>query len=135
MNSGAYIFVVNGFPKHLSSAKWQKALIGVWMVSCAATCNVSAVEFIFRYLRVCKNYTMSYKWLAVSALVVLLISAWQGTFWYLAIDSVEDSKAAFGHLMTDPIWREEGIVYHGADVVKICAFTERTKCLSDTRRL
>ncbi|KAH7701117.1 hypothetical protein AAVH_31753, partial [Aphelenchoides avenae] len=117
MNSGAYIAVVNGIPKHLP-AEWQKVFVALWMVSAAAVCHVSAVEFVFRYLRVVHNYTMTYKWLAVSAGVVMLCAVSNGVLLYLAMDSVADHNAQFGRLMSDPMWLEDGrtVAFYAAEL-------------------
>lgn len=40
-----------------------------------------------------------------------------------SVECVEDHKAAFGHLMTDPIWFEEDgqqVTFFGTDKVRAC---------------
>lgn len=93
-------------PKDYSKS-WQIFYIWVWQWSISAVCHVSAVEFVFRYLRVCRNYTMTYKWLAVAALIVSSCSILNATLMCASLASVPDANAAFGHLMIDPMWVEE----------------------------
>lgn len=53
MNSGVYLFAVNGMPKNWSPG-WQKFMVAFWMFALSLTCIVSPVEFIFRYFLVVK---------------------------------------------------------------------------------
>lgn len=53
MNSGSYIFIVNGIPKTWSSHD-QIYMLGLWMFGISLTCIVSPAEFIFRYFLVVK---------------------------------------------------------------------------------
>lgn len=107
INDGTYIFIINGYPTAFSP-HWQKVFIALWMFSLAATCIVSPIEFIFRYLLVVREYTVTYAWLFVMGVVVVLISAHNGNALYWAMDSVDNHTATFGHLMTDPMWKEDG---------------------------
>ncbi|KAH7714991.1 7TM GPCR protein [Aphelenchoides avenae] len=106
LNDGQYIIILNGMTKDFSVG-WQIASIWIWEWSISAVCHVSAVEFVFRYLRVVRDYTMTYKWLAVSALIVTLCSVVNASFMCASIASITDHNTTFGHLMIDPIWVEE----------------------------
>lgn len=121
MNHGTYIFIINGeLPKGLSQ-EWQKFFVGLWMFAMSLTCIVSPVEFIFRYLLVVKEYTVSYAWLIVMAGVVVLVSLCNSAFLYAAVDSVRDYNATFGHLMSDEMWTDQNggrAVYYGAHTVR-----------------
>ncbi|KAH7698616.1 hypothetical protein AAVH_34289, partial [Aphelenchoides avenae] len=103
MNDGTHLYVLNGIPKDLPP-RGQKIVVALWIFATAAVCNVSPVEFIFRYCRVVRNYTISYTFLALMTGAVLLVSALIATCLYLALESVVDHNATFGHLMNDTIW-------------------------------
>lgn len=44
-----------------------------------------------------------------------------GMFLYLAVQSVDDHEAAFGHLMMDPVWYADAkkVIFFGADKVRL----------------
>lgn len=65
-----------------------------------------------------RHYTTSYLVLSGMAGVVLLISVNNSTFVYLAISSVPDQNATFGHLMSDPMWLDPPMVFYGANKVR-----------------
>lgn len=100
------------------------------MLSLSLTCIVAAVEFIFRYLLVVKEYTVGYAGIAAMAAVILIISANNSVFLYLAIDSVDDHCVAFGSLMSDPMWTHNGVrpVYFGANMVGTRSLCQLSHC-------
>lgn len=53
------------------------------------------------------------------AIFVIFVSLFHAVFVFLACWTVPDPKAAFGHLMTDPMWTMDGekAAYFGADKV------------------
>ncbi|KAH7716222.1 7TM GPCR protein [Aphelenchoides avenae] len=116
MNDGVYIFVVNGIPKHFSE-EVQKAAVGIFLYSCASVYLVSPIEFIFRYFLVVRGHILKYWQLLLLASCTVLLSIKIGMFLYLAVQSVDDHEAAFGHLMTDPMWYDDGrkVIFFGAD--------------------
>ncbi|KAH7693559.1 SRJ-21 protein [Aphelenchoides avenae] len=115
LNQGVYIFVVNGFLKHLT-AQWQYLMIGAWMFSFSLTLIIVPVEFTFRYMLVCKKYMLNtWQLLGLGAIVSLALGL--AVSIVSACLSVTDHKAEFGHLMQDPLWFDDGkqVVFFGAD--------------------
>lgn len=66
-----------------------------------------------------RQYSMSNKQLTLAALLLATLTFVDGTFLYLALGEVNDHQAAYGHLMTDPMWHtsEGPVVYFGASSV------------------
>ncbi|KAH7696492.1 hypothetical protein AAVH_36437 [Aphelenchoides avenae] len=117
LNSGVYIWGINGFIKDCSP-RVQKLAMSLWIVSCCAACLVSTIEFIFRYFLVVRRHALKYWELSFCVCIILTCGSFDAMWFYMAMDSVEDHVAEFGHLMSHPMWHEGGsVLYYGADIV------------------
>ncbi|KAH7702496.1 hypothetical protein AAVH_30345, partial [Aphelenchoides avenae] len=116
LNSGVYIWAINGFIKDCSPGV-QKLAMSLWITSCCAACLVTTIEFIFRYFLVVRRHTLTYMQLLLCVGVILACGSFDAMWFYMAMNSVEDHAAEFGHLMTHPMWHEGGsVLYYGADI-------------------
>ncbi|KAH7719270.1 hypothetical protein AAVH_13242, partial [Aphelenchoides avenae] len=114
-NEGVYIFVINGVVKDFPPVV-HKAAMGLWVLACCAAVLVSTMEFIFRYFMVVHRHTLKWWQLLLSMSIIITCGSFDGWLFYKAMDSTEDHKAVFGHLMSHPMWHEgEKMVHYGAD--------------------
>ncbi|KAH7701223.1 7TM GPCR protein [Aphelenchoides avenae] len=107
LNKGVYIFVINGFLKH-KPAVWHYWMIGIWNLSFSMTLIIVPIEFFFRYMLVCKKRVIKTWELMALGLVAVIFAAAIAVTVVKACMDVDDHKAAFGELMSDPLWFDNG---------------------------
>ncbi|KAH7701319.1 hypothetical protein AAVH_31550, partial [Aphelenchoides avenae] len=102
-NDGNYIFIINGVPKNWGKTG-QMLSVAVWVGLCSSSGYVAPIEFIFRYVLVVKGRVLKMKELLGMALVVAMLGTISGVFIYLSCDAIPDQGAAFGYIMSNPMW-------------------------------
>ncbi|KAI1696736.1 serpentine type 7TM GPCR chemoreceptor srd domain-containing protein [Ditylenchus destructor] len=106
VNKGVNIFIVNGFVKEWPLV-WHYALIWLYITTATMTLFTVNIEFIFRYMLICKGVSLTTFRLTLLGLVFYILSGSCGSFLILALLDTPNQAATFGHLMRDQIWFDE----------------------------
>ncbi|KAI1700647.1 serpentine type 7TM GPCR chemoreceptor str domain-containing protein [Ditylenchus destructor] len=117
MADGVLIFVVNGFIKELPIC-WHYTFIWLFICTANMTLLVVPIEFVFRYMLICRNITLSAWQLVGLGFIVFILSAFDSSLAIFSLTGTSDHQVSFGHLMSDPIWSYQSgrqVLFVGAD--------------------
>ncbi|KAH7721263.1 7TM GPCR protein [Aphelenchoides avenae] len=107
VDKGHYILIVNGCLRFLP-LQWHYALSIVHLTSVALTVLIVPVEFVFRYLIVCKSVTLSTKQIYYMGAVALFICTFCSSFAGFAFTLDSEAGGGYDHHAVDLIWPRDG---------------------------